>query len=131
MDADSQVKYLSRRLLQLGSYIFKQADPSLKLRINSDKFMESIEYQNNTGQIESAPKWCGSPNNIDELKNQLFEWISHSEVRSSIVPRLFDQDWETVRDGMEEGDLGLPRLVRPSKKNIITGKIIKYNKRYI
>jgi hypothetical protein len=123
MNADSQVKYLSRRYLQLGSYIFKQADPHLKVRINPEKFMESIEYQDNTGQIISPPPWRGSPDNIHELKNQLFEWISHSEVRSSIVPRLFNQDWETVRDGIDEGNLGLPRLVRPRNMNNVTGKI--------
>jgi hypothetical protein len=125
MDANSQVKHLSRIYLQLGSYIFKQVDPSVKLRINPHKFMECIEYQDSTGQVLSPPNWCGAPENLEDLKEQLLAWISHSEERSSVIPSLHNQDWEIVRKKIEEGGLGLPRMVRPGVSNCVLGNIIK------
>ena len=113
MNPDSQVKFLSRGFLQLAAYVFRQVDPKLDLRINPEKFMDCIEYVNTDGVVVSPPSWPGAPENAEVLNNQLLDWVSHCESRSSIIPSLFDQDWETVRNGIEEGELGLPRLVRP------------------
>ena len=44
------------------------------------------------------------------LKCQLLEWITHSELRASIVPSLYRQDWEKVWDKIDDGELGLPSL---------------------
>jgi hypothetical protein len=117
MEQDSHVKFMARALLQLGSYIFSQMDPHIKARIDPDKFMQSIEYTNDQGNIVSPPSWSGAPENIEPLKNQLLEWITHSELRASIVPGLYSQDWEKVRDQIDEGELGLPPLTRPQSKN--------------
>ena len=76
--------------------------------------MDAIEYTDADGEVRSPPKWDGAPENLQAQKNQLLQWIDHSEIRSSIVPRLYDQDWENVRDTIEGGALGLPTLVRPS-----------------
>lgn len=116
MDHDSQVKFMARALLQLGSHIFSQMDPSMKARLDPDKFMQSIEYTNAHGQVISPPSWSGAPENIEPLKCQLLEWITHSELRASIVPGLYSQDWEKVRDQIDEGELGLPPLTRPQSK---------------
>jgi hypothetical protein len=116
MDPDSHVKFMARALLQLGSYIFSQMDPSIKARLDPEKFMQSIEYTNDHGEVISPPSWSGAPENIEPLKCQLLEWITHSELRASIVPGLYSQDWEKVRDQIDEGQLGLPPLTRPQSK---------------
>jgi hypothetical protein len=61
MDADLQMNYVGRSLLQHATYIFRQMSPKLKIHVDQKKFLESISYTNEDREQKTLEEWACAP----------------------------------------------------------------------
>ncbi|TEB24177.1 hypothetical protein FA13DRAFT_1797388 [Coprinellus micaceus] len=102
MDADSQMNYVGRSLLQHATYIFRQMPPKLKIHVDQKKFLESISYTNEDRRAEDVGgARRDAQKKVDVLERAVLRTIP--SISKDLPVTAVAQRWEEEEEEEEEG----------------------------
>lgn len=95
MDRASLMKFMGRSLLQKDSFIMRQMPDALGVRIDTDAFLSSFSFVDETGLRQPlgawkhGPGWRSCPGNTDTSS----DYQSHFQTQQSYIQQQHEQ-WE-------------------------------------